>query len=172
MIYTVEETAIKLNVSKQAIYNKLKLNEYKDKVLIKQGQKYVDDDLFNLIKDNLKFKNNLNSDNIIHPTIEDEKAQDSISNDDLFKLNKELIDTLHEQLKIKDMQIQNLNDRLATEQELTKNRQILELKQQPDIKQLEEHFKNLDNKLIEVREQMQQRKNKKSIFNIFKNKKE
>ena len=171
MFYTVEQASIKLNVSKQSIYNKLKLKEFKDKVFVKQGKKYIDEDLLNLIKDSLNFKGNLNNDDNLHTSVDDEKAQDSIDDEGLLKLNTTLIDTLIEQLKIKDKQIDDLNNRLAKEQELTKNMQVLQLKQQPqDIKALEEHFEELDNKLLEIRERMKDKKQKKGFLNkIFKN---
>lgn len=168
MLYDVEQVAIKLNVSKVTIYNKLKLKEFKDKILIKQGKTYIDDDLINLIKDNLKLTTKLNDD-YTEPM---EEPQNTINDEDIVNINKELISALLEQLNVKDIQIQELNNRLAAEQELTKNRQVLELKRQPqDIKALEEHFKTIDNSLLEVRERMLQRKNEssKSIFQkIFK----
>jgi hypothetical protein len=171
MFYTVEQASIKLNVSKQSIYNKLKLKEFKDKVFVKQGKKYIDDNLLNLIKDSLNFKGNLNNDDNLHISVEDEKAQDLIDDQELLKLNITLMDTLMEQLKIKDKQIDDLNNRLAKEQELTKNMQVLQLKQQPqDIKALEEHFTELDNKLLEIKERMKDKKQRKGFLSkIFRN---
>lgn len=169
MLYTVEEVAIQLNVSKQSIYNKLKLKEYKDKVLMKQGKSMIDDTLLNLIKDNLKVKTNLNMNENIEPVAEEEKTQDTILDDDLSNLNKELINTLLEQLKTKDQQIQELNNRLAQEQDNLKNMQVLYLKQQPqDIKVLEEHFQDIDNKLIDIKGQMQERKEEQESKGLFK----
>lgn len=110
MLYDVEEVASKLNVSKQTIYSKLKLKMFKDKVLIKQGKSYIDDDLFNL--------------------------------------NKDLINTLIEQLKEKDSQIHQLHKLIENNQVLLKE------KSQKDLLQLEEHFSELDNKLIDLRQQM------------------
>ena len=56
MLRTVEETAIQLGVSKTTIYNKLKLKEYKARIVKKQGKSMVDDSLFNLIQEGLKVK--------------------------------------------------------------------------------------------------------------------
>lgn len=164
MLYDVEQAAIKLNVSKMTIYNKIKLNEFKSKTIKKAGKTYLDDDLINLIKDSLKIKNEVDSDNIEY----DEKQEIAMDKDNLINLNKDLFDALSEQLKVKDMQIADLNSRLAAEQELTKNMQVLQLKQQPqNILQLEVHFKELDFKLAEIREEMQQRKNKNKLFSFF-----
>lgn len=173
MLYTVEQVANQLNVSKQAIYSKLKLKEYKDRILIKQGKKYIDDTLFNLIKDNLKVKTNLNNDNNVNTQAYEEKSQDTILNDDLLNLNKELINTLLDQLKEKDKQIQEKDNQIRELHQIVQNSQIL-LKDKPkdDMLLLEDHFQDLDNKLLDIREQMQERKEareKKSLFNkLFK----
>jgi hypothetical protein len=161
MIYTVEQVANKLNVSKVTIYNKLKLNQFKDKTVTKQGQTMLDDDLINLIKDSLKFTYRFtDTDNIDTPiepkeTLEEnENPQDTIINDDVLNINKELVKALLEQLKEKDVQLNNLNERLKQEQELNKNNQVLQLRQPQETKQLEEHFALVDEKLINIREQM------------------
>lgn len=86
------------------------------------------------------------------------KQQQNKSNEDL-----------NEQLREKDKQIKDLNERLTEAHELTKNMQVLQLRQQPqDVKALEEHFKEFDSRLAEIREDMQQRKNKKRLFSFFK----
>jgi hypothetical protein len=158
MLYDVDQAAIKLNVSKQSIYNKIKLKEFKDKIIIKQKKTYIDGDLLNLIKDTLKVKSIFNMNDNIEEPEESPNIEAITLDDDLLNLNKDLINTLIEQLKVKDIQIQELNNRLAVEQELTKNRQVLELRQPKDIKLLEEHFKDLDKNLLDLRERMEQRK--------------
>lgn len=166
MLYDVEQVASKLNVSKQAIYNKLKLKEYKNKIIIKQGKTMLDDDLIKLIQDNLKFKSNMNTDDNSDPKIEPKEADTTMLNDDFINMNQELIKTLLDQLKIKDMQIQEkdtqikaLNDRLQQEQKLHENAQVL-LRQEQQKPQLllEEHFKQVDDRLMELRAQLEKRK--------------
>ena len=161
MLYSVEQVSIQLNVSKQTIYNKLKLKEYKDKIVIKQGKSMIDDDLFNLIKDNLKVKSNLNNDTNIgdseepqEPIGEDEPAQDTI----LLNINKDLIMTLIEQLHHKDIQIQAKDLQIHELHKLIENSQVLLRDTPQDIKQLEEHFQDLDNTLIDIKATMQTRK--------------
>ena len=156
MLYTVEDAAIKLNVSKVTVYNKLKLNQFKDKTVTKQGQTMVDDDLLNLIKDTIKLTNSFTDNNIDGP--EEPQESEIITNEDMVNMNKALLNALLDQLKEKDLQIHGLNDLLATEQELNKNNQILQLRQPQDIKALESHFQDLDTKLEEVKEKMQERK--------------
>jgi DNA-binding transcriptional MerR regulator len=170
MIYTVEQVANKLNVSKVTIYNKLKLNQFRDKTVTKQGQTMIDDDLVNLIKDSLKFTNRF-TDNIDIPiepegSMEENKnPQDININDDVLNINKELVKALLEQLKEKDVQLNNSNERLKQEQELNKNNQVLQLRQPQETKQLEEHFALVDEKLIEIKDKMQKKeKEHKGIF--------
>ena len=175
MNYTVEQVANKLNVSKVTIYNKLKLTQFKDKILMKQGQTMIDADLLNLIKESIKFTYKVIEEAKIEPKetkTEDENAQDSVA-EDTFDFNKEMFKNFTEQLKVKDMQIAELNIRLSQEQDLHKNTQILFKQQQPqDIKLLEAHFEELDTKIEEVKNKMIDRKEqneKRSLFSkIFK----
>lgn len=160
MLRTVEETAIQLGVSKTTIYNKLKLKEYKYRIVKKQGKSMVDDGLFNLIQESLKVQNeveNKENENCVN-------AEISIDEEGLFKLNKELIDNLLNQLKEKDKQIAELH-------KLIENSQILLKEEQKKSEQqlyLAEHFEEVDNKLKDLREKMDQKRNeKKSFFKIF-----
>jgi len=174
MLYDVEQVANKLNISKMTVYNKIKLKEHKDKVIKKSGKTYIDEVLLKLIKDSLKIKSGIESDNIG----EQENDEISMDKDDLSTLNKDLFNTLIDQLKEKDIQIKELNNRLAAEQDLHKNAQILLKNQQDnpkeDILLLESHFKELDIKIIEVMENMEhkkeeyKKKNKTGFLNWFK----
>ena len=160
MLRTVEETAIQLGVSKTTIYNKLKLQEYKARIVKKQGKSMVDDSLFNLIQEGLKVKNEVENKEIEN----DVNAETSIDEDGLLNLNKELIDNLLEQLKEKDKQIYELH-------RLIENNQILLKEEQKKSEQqlyLAEHFEEVDNKLQDLKEKMEQKRNyRKSLFKIF-----
>ena len=160
MLRTVEETAIQLGVSKTTIYNKLKMKEYKSKLVKKQGKSMVDDSLFNLIQEGLKVKNEVENKEIEN----DVNAETSIDEDGLLNLNKELIDNLLEQLKEKDKQISELH-------KLIENSQILLKEEQKKSEQqlyLAEHFEEVDNKLQDLREKMEQKRNEKiKFFKIF-----
>lgn len=152
MLYSVEEIASKLNVSKVTIYNKLKLNQFKDKVLIKQGKSMIDDTLLNLLKQSIKLNTTFTDDDNSKSNAEEGNPQYVTFNDDIVNINKELIKALLEQLKEKDLQIHELH-------KLIENNQVL-LKEKPqqDLLQLEEHFTELDSKLVDIRQQMQERK--------------
>lgn len=133
MLRSVEETAIELGVSKTTIYNKLKLKEYNCKIVKKQGKSMVDDELFNLIKDSLKFQNQVENEEINYD-VNEEIATDR---DDLLNFNEELIQNLMKQLDEKDKQIAELH-------KLIENSQVL-LKQEQQ-KQLQDPNAKIDNK--------------------------
>ena len=160
MLRTVEDTAIQLGVSKTTIYNKLKLKEYKSKLVKKQGKSMIDESLFNLIQEGLKVQNEVEKKEIKN----DVNAEISIDEDGLLNLNKELIDNLLEQLKEKDKQISELH-------RLIENNQILLKEEQKKSEQqlyLAEHFEEVDNKLQDLKEKMEQKRNyRKSFFKIF-----
>ena len=160
MLRTVEETAIQLGVSKTTIYNKLKMKEYKSKLVKKQGKSMIDDSLFNLIQEGLKVQNEVENKEIEN----DVNSETSIDEDGLLNLNKELIDNLLEQLKEKDKQISELH-------RLIENSQILLKEEQKKSEQqlyLAEHFEEVDNKLQDLKEKMEQKRNyRKSLFKIF-----
>ena len=160
MLRTVEETAIQLGVSKTTIYNKLKLKEYKSRLVKKQGKSMVDNGLFNLIQESLNVQNEVKNKEIEN----DINTEISIDKEGLFNLNKELIENLLNQLKEKDKQIAELH-------KLIENSQILLKEEQKKLDKqlyLEEHFEEVDIKLQDLKEKMEQRRNdKKSFLKIF-----
>ncbi|WP_332834212.1 hypothetical protein [Clostridium perfringens] len=165
MLRGVDEVARELKVSKTAIYNKLKLKEFKCKIVKKQGKTMIDKELFNLIKDSLKFKNEVEYKEPIEENKNEVESEMAMTREDTLNLNKSLIDTLINQLKEKDKQIAELH-------KLIENNQIL-LKQEQETKinilELEEHFKEVDNKLSSLKYKMNQKKENRSFFKkIFK----
>lgn len=167
-MFSVEEVAETLNVSKVTIYAKLK--KFNDKVVMMQGKKYITDELLSLIKQDLNLKGKLNND----LNTDEVNEEIAIDKDDLIKVNKELNTTLIQQLEEKDRQINELHKKIDELINLNKNNQVL-LKQQQDkeIKklQLEEHFSEVDLKLQDLREKMDERNKKgtdKKFFNFLK----
>lgn len=167
-MFTVGEVSKLLSVSKVTIYAKLK--KYESKVVVKQGKKYVTEELLSLIKqelnlkeclkDNLKEENNTGA-------INQEIATDR---DDLINLNKDLINFLKQQLEEKDIQLREKDKQIEELINLNKNNQIL-LKQQQDkeinTKLLEDHFQEVDEKLMDLRERMDEKKKSKKKFGFF-----
>src|SRR5659263_417302 len=166
MLRTVPEVADIIHITRQSLYFKLKQPLYKDKVITKHGQAYIDDDLLKLIQDNMKPFNKHNNSETMTQQEEATTKDDTMPDEDIVKLNQILINTLVEQLKEKDNQIhekdsqlENYSERLKQALELNRNSQVL-LKDKPhqDILLLEEHFQDLDNKLEEVKNKMSDRK--------------
>lgn len=168
MLYSVSEISNLINLSKVSIYKKLKLKEIEPHITKLQGVTYVNEVGFNLLKESLnlneKIKTNLNNKNI-----NVEIATDLVDfKEDLTSLNllkDDYIETLKKQIEEKDNQIQKLH-------KLIENNQIL-LKQEKEVNllQLEQHLKDVDLKLNDVKEKMEQRKQekKKGFFKrIFK----
>ena len=167
-MFTVEEVSKLLSVSKVTIYAKLK--KYESKVVVKQGKKYVTEELLSLIKqelnlkeclkDNLKVENNTGA-------INQEIATDR---DDFINLNQDLINFLKQQLEEKDIQLREKDKQIEELINLNKNNQIL-LKQQQDKeinqKLLEDHFQEVDEKLMDLRERMDEKKKSKKKFGFF-----
>jgi len=178
MLRTVPEVADIIHITKQSLYFKLKQPLYKDKVMTKHGQAYIDDDLLKLIQDNMKPFNKHNSNETRAQQEEASTKDDTMPDEDIVKMNQILINTLVEQLKEKDNQIhekdsqlEDYSERLKQALELNRNSQVL-LKDKPhqDILILEEHFQDLDSKFTNIKQDMQERKEpKKGILKrIFK----
>jgi len=53
-MYNIEETVIKLNTSKQMIYVKMKLQQFKDKLTKNHRQDYISENSLNLFKSSMK----------------------------------------------------------------------------------------------------------------------
>ena len=108
-------------------------------VIKKQGRSMINEQLFNFIKENLKFKNVVDEDNKEIPVIDEDKKEDK-KDEAIVKLNDVAVNCLVDQLKEKDKQIQELH-------RLIENSQILLKQEQKNCEsqmQLEEHFKEVD----------------------------
>jgi len=152
MLYNVTQISESTGQSKQNIYKKLQKKELKVHIIKKQGITYINEIGLKLINDSYE----TNPDDEV--TTED--ATVSTLNENMFNLLKEQLKEKDLQISEKDKQISNFDERMRAEQDLHKNTQILFKQQQqpPDIKQLEEHFQDLDTKLEEVKGNMLERK--------------
>ncbi|HBI6984708.1 TPA: DUF536 domain-containing protein, partial [Clostridium perfringens] len=120
MLRGVDEVAKELKVSKTAIYNKLKLKEFRRKVVKKQGKSMIDEELFNLIKDSLKVKNEVEYKDYIEESKDEVKSEIAMDREGSLNLNKSLIYTLIAQLEEKDKQIAELHKLIENNQVLLK----------------------------------------------------
>jgi len=164
MIYTIAEVSTLINLSKASIYNKIKLNEFKDHVSKRQGVTYLDETALNLIQSVSKdYKEDLNDIPVDYEIATDTDYINTLKEDINYLKNQ-----LNEQLKQKDLQIEQKDNQISKLIDLNKNSQIL-LKDKPqqDILQLEEHFSVLDDKLEEVKNKMSDRKEQQEKRSLF-----
>jgi len=176
MNYTVSEVSDLVNLSKASIYNKLKSMNLEKYITKKQGVTYLNETGLKLIQSSLKgfeedSKNDLKeaikdlnckeTDTILNVEVPIDTDYINSLKEDIIYLKDQLKEKdiqLKNQLSVKDIQLHDLNERLKQEQDLNKNNQVLQLRQPQNIKALEYHFQELDTKLLNIREQMQQRK--------------
>jgi hypothetical protein len=102
LFYNIIEVPELNNLSKKELNEKLKLEELQGHIVKKDGFTYIDEEAFNFIKNNSKESKESKGEGV-----------------------KDLVNTLTEQLKEKDMQIYELNERLKQEQELNQNNLLL-----------------------------------------------
>lgn len=171
MFYTVAEIASKLNLSKVAIYNKLKLKEIEPYIVKKAGVTYVSEEGLNFIKEGLNMFTTVKTEDAI-----DDETQDTPTG---FSGNKELINALNceiellwKQIAEKDLQLKAKDDQIYKLTQLVENGQVLlKDKGQQELLALEDHFAQVNASLIELRERIQQKKENKSGFmSMFKKK--
>ena len=81
-------------------------------------------------------------------TLDDEISSDT----DISNMNQDIYNLLKSQLEEKDLQLKGMDLRIHELHELVENSQIL-LKEKPqDIKLLEQHFQDLDDKIMNIKE--------------------
>lgn len=179
VLRSVSEISVLTGLSKVSIYNKLKLKEMKDYIIKNKGVTYVSEEGYALILDKFNLKkealNNLKNDT---KNIKDEIALD-IENKDIEefklefkKLKQDYINSLKLEIENLKVQLEKKDNQINELMGLNKNNQIL-LKQQQDKEinqiQLEDHFKEVDEKLGELKSRMDNRKSEKTSFwNRFK----
>lgn len=178
VLRSISEISVLTGLSKVSIYNKIKLKEFEKFIFKSKGITYISEEGVTLIYEcfNLK-ESTLNTLNSEQEFTNDEVALD-IENKEIYEFKVELkqlkvnyIDTLkseignlRNQLDEKDKQIQELMS-------LNKNNQIL-LKQQQDKEinqlKLEAHFKEVDEKLLDLKNKMENKKKEnKRLFKFF-----
>jgi hypothetical protein len=162
MLYDVEQISDLTNLSKATIYKKFKLKELQPYIVKKQGKSYVDQEGFNLIKQGLNLTDVLNEELNFKEIETDETPCIATDNEDLIKVKNDLINSLNEQVQflkeqlgVKDKQLESKDKLLENMQVLVKNSQI---KRENDIPMLEAHFMELDQKLADIKIEMEQRK--------------
>ncbi|MDU1629252.1 MAG: hypothetical protein E6835_01630 [Lactococcus lactis] len=162
-MYDINQVAQLTGISKVSVYKKLKKLKGIEQYIVKEVDKtYVLEEGVRLIRDSLQVNSKVKND-------VDEECAISDGYEDLT-VNKQLINGLLKQLDEKDKQIQDLHKQIEELINLNKNNQVL-LKQQQDKeinqKLLEDHFQEVDEKFMDLRERMDEKKKSKKKFGFF-----
>ena len=178
MLRSVAEVSVLTGLSKVSIYNKIKLKEFEKYVVKNKGITYISDEGINLIFKGLNFKdvtlNGLNE----GLNLQREDVGISVENTDfkefkleLKELNKDYLNSLKFENELLKKQLDEKDKQIAELHKLIENSQILlkeEQKKKDQQLYLAEHFEEVDNKLQDLREKMEQKRNeKKGLFKIF-----
>lgn len=132
--FSISDIADKLQYSKTYIYrlyNKNK-NEFKPFIKIVKGVTYLSAEGLNLIVTMLKPK--------------DEPAEDEAQDEDMYDPQQELIDSLKSEIEF-------LREQLRSQTEIVKREQQLRMTESQNILMLEQHVKEVDQRLISWREE-------------------
>lgn len=157
-MYTVEEIANELDISKVTIYSKLR--KFPDEVIVKKGKKYVTDKLFDVIKGEVDSKRE-ETVHDIKVSINGSVVEDVDEVAEINELNQGLIEAVIGQLNEKDIQLKEKDNQIKTLQKLIENSQmLLKHEQEKDLKKIsmESHFEEFDKKLTDIKEKLDQRR--------------
>lgn len=155
MLKSIENVSKELGISKAAIYRKLKSDEYRKYIVKENGKMMLNEILIEKLKLNTRKKK---VENIKEVEIVEKKELEVINKN--YKDDKsDVVIILLNQINEKNVQINRLHDLIENNQVLIKNQQEREKEQL----KLEDHFREIDKKLIEIRNQ----KNKKSTLKEF-----
>lgn len=148
MLYDATKIAKRLNTSKVTVYAKLKLEEIKPLVIIKNGKSYVDDNGLESIKQSLKYNQNNKGEEEAAVTVEIELLKD-----DMIETLKTNIEFLIAQLNVKDEQLLSKDGQINGINQLFENTQVLFKQEQAKSKTflaLPEVIKEHDVELVET----------------------
>lgn len=163
MLKSIDSVSKELGISKAIIYKRLKEEEYKKLIIKENGITKINEQLYELLRSKIKGRK--------VEEVENVEIVDKVDKEDIDLLevetkeeNNNVVNILLKQIEEKDIQINRLHDLIENNQILIKNSQEREKEQLS----LESHFKDIDKKLIEIRDKNNIRKNEKIKSNIFK----
>ena len=158
MLKSINNVSKELGISKATIYKKLKEEKYKKLIIKENNVIKINESLYELLKANTKRKNIEEVENVDKEELNVVKVEENMKEDNVVGI-------LLKQIKEKDIQINRLHDLIENNQILIKNSQ----EREKEKVNLEEHFKEIDKKLIEIRDRNRNKNNK--LIKIFKIKK-
>ncbi|MCI7084040.1 MAG: hypothetical protein MR938_05050 [Tenericutes bacterium] len=161
MLKSINNVSKELGISKATIYKKLKEEKYKKLIIKENNVIKINESLYELLKANTKRKNIEEVENV---EIVDKEELNVVKVEENMKEDN-VVGILLKQIEEKDIQINRLHDLIENNQILIKNSQ----EREKEKVNLEEHFKEIDKKLIEIRDRNRNKNNK--LIKIFKIKK-
>ena len=178
MLRSVAEVSVLTGLSKVSIYNKIKLKEIEKYVIKNKGITYISDEGINLIFKGLNFKDDTLNGFANGLNIDREDVDVSIGNADfkefkleLKELNKDYLNSLNSENEFLKKQLDEKDKQISELHKLIENSQILLKEEQKKSEQqlyLAEHFEEVDNKLQDLKEKMEKKRNEKiKLFKIF-----
>jgi hypothetical protein len=162
--FKVIEIADLLGLSKVSVYNKLKTLNSETLQSLQRKEKgitYYNYKIIDILRDKR------DKDNPPEDTVQEAAVTQEVNYLKGSNYKDDYIQSLNDDVTFLREQVKSLNDRLAAEQELHRNTQVLFKQQLPqDVKSLEAHQREFDMKLTEIRNNMEKKKNeqKDSIF--------
>lgn len=142
---SIESVSEELGISKAAIYKKLKKEKYKNSIIKENGKMMLSDIVVEELKKNVRKKKKV--ENFKDVEVVDEANKVEVLVNDTKENKDKIVESLLKQLEEKDKQINKLHDLIENNQIIIKNQQEKEKEQL----KLEEHFKEIDKKLFEIR---------------------
>lgn len=162
MVKSIEIVAEELGISKAAIYKKLKKEKYKNSITKENGKMMLSDSVVEELKKNVRKKKKV--ENFKDIEIVDEENKVEVLVNDTKENKDKIVESLLRQLEEKDNQINKLHDLIENNQIIMKNQQEKEKEQL----KLEEHFKEIDKKLFEIREKNNNKEKRNKMRSLFK----
>ena len=161
MLKSIENVSKEIGISKATIYKKLKNDEYKKYIVKENGKMMLNEKIVEKLKRDIRKKK---VENIADVEIVENKELEVI-NKSYKEENSEVVEILLNQIKEKNAQIDRLHGLIENNQVLIKHHQDKEKEQL----KLEEHFREIDKKLIEIRDKKEVKEKK--FLGIFKQRK-
>lgn len=157
MVKSIAMVSEELGVSKASIYKKLKSEKYQSLIIMENGKMMIGEELLEMLKPKRSKKSKVET--IKDVEIVEQKEIEIIEENKDSK--DKVLDILMEQLNGKDIQISRLHDLVE------KNQIIINRKEQNEEERLklEEHFKSIDERLADIRDN---KENKRKVKNSLK----
>lgn len=156
MVKSVAVVSEELGISKASIYKKLKSEKYKSLITIENGKMMIGEELLEVLKPRRNKKSKIEIIKDVEIVEQKEIIEENKNSED------KVLDILMKQLEEKDIQINRLYDLIENNKAIIKRKEQVE----EERLKLEEHFKEIDKKLADIRDGKNKRR-KKVITDLF-----